>query len=302
MILINKLTWVVATLCGAGDKGLSLDELNQRWTQQDFTFGKPIPRQTFDRWKGNILDLFGVIIDCDRKNGYRYYISNPQELDEGGLNRWLLNSYSTANTLSQYRTIKNRILTDEVPSSHDYLTLLMQAMSVNKVVNLTYHSFHNEQGYTTAVEPYCVKLFSRRWYLLAHRVDTQQMRIYSLDRVEGLTLTDSLFEMPKDFSAKEYFANYFGIVLLDEEPVQRIILRAREGHQHYMRTLPLHHSQKELCDKGDYVDFELTLRPTYDLCMELLRAGARIEVLEPQTLRHTMHTWTKRLWEMYKND
>ena len=37
-----------------------------------------------------------------------------------------------------------------------------------------------------------------------------------------------------------------------------------------MRTLPLHHSQKEIYACDDYADFELALRPTYDFYMKLL--------------------------------
>ncbi|WP_438360704.1 WYL domain-containing protein [Leyella stercorea] len=48
--------------------------------------------------------------------------------------------------------------------------------------------------------------------LLARNVDYNYLRLYSLDRIEGVNLTDAHFVLPKDFCAKEYFAEYFGIV------------------------------------------------------------------------------------------
>ena len=74
------------------------------------------------------------------------------------------------------------------------------------------------------------------------------------------------------------------------------------AHQHYMRSLPLHLSQKELCSCAEYADFELTLRPTYDFIMELQRYGTMIEVMEPQSLRQTMKCCISDLCKLYKND
>ena len=89
------------------------------------------------------------------------------------------------------------------------------------------------------------------------------------------------------------------ISLLSEE---RIVLRADRYHQHYLRTLPLHPSQREIYTSDEYADFELHLRPTYDFCMELLKVGAMIEVLEPQSLRHQLHGCIKDMWKIYEND
>lgn len=86
------------------------------------------------------------------------------------------------------------------------------------------------------------------------------------------------------------------------KPVERIVLRAGKYHQHYLRTLPLHPSQKEIYACEEYADFELTLRPTYDFCMELLRAAGEVEVIEPKWLRHEMHGWVEEMWDMYKDD
>lgn len=83
MSILNKYIWVVDTLHQAGERGISLKELNEKWVRNEaLSCGEPIPRQTFDRWKGNILDLLGVIIECHTKGGYRYYIENPEILSD----------------------------------------------------------------------------------------------------------------------------------------------------------------------------------------------------------------------------
>lgn len=303
MTTLEKYIWIVNKLHQAGDRGISLKELNEKWVRDEMASnGEPLSRQTFDRWKGNILMTFGICIDCHLRDGYRYYISNPDILSQGELSRWLLDAYSTANTLSQSMALKDRILVEEVPSSRNFFTEIIDTMKENRTITITHRSFQNEKAYTFPVNPYCLKMFQKRWYLLALNVNNREIRLYSLDRLEDVKVTNDFFTLPKDFDAKSYFSTYFGVVLDENTGVQRIVLRAYEQHPNYLRTLPLHPSQKEIFTCEDYTDFELTLRPTYDFVMELLRVGTLIEVIEPLSLRQQMQGWVKELWEMYGDE
>lgn len=89
-------------------------------------------------------------------------------------------------------------------------------------------------------------------------------------------------------------------VLYESVPLQRIVLRADKCHQHYMRTLPLHHSQREIFTCDDYADFELALRPTYDFYMKLMSFGNMIKVLEPKSLQEKIYKWLEKTIEVYK--
>ncbi len=303
MTTLEKYIWIVNQLYRAKDRGLSLSELNERWVRNtDLSKGEDLQRQKFDRWKKSILTTFGISIECKVRGGYRYYIANREEIDSGTVNRWILDAYSTVSLLSQHAKQNRRILVEDVPSSHDYLEQIIEAMNDNQVIKIRYQGFQKHKAFTFPVEPYCVKMFQRRWYLLAHSIGDDTMRLYALDRIDKVEQTDKHFELPKDFDAKEYFSTFFGIVTHEHVPIQRILLRANKYHKHYLRTLPLHDSQKEISDDGEDAVFEVTLRPTYDFCMELLRVGNMIEILEPQSMRHVMHNWTKDVWELYKND
>lgn len=301
MTPFKKYIWLANELLRAGERGLSLKEINERWMRNDdLSNGEPIPRKTFDRWKWAIEDMFGLLIENEGKGEYRYGFVNEHALRQGTLNRWLLDTYSALDTLTGNLSLHNRILVDEVPSSQQFLTLLLTAMRSNKVVKLAYCNFKRTKPLTFPVEPYCLKLFQRRWYLLAHSINDDSIRLYALDRTEYVEATDDTFELPPDFDAREYFSDYFGIVADSKVEKVRIVLRAYKEHTHYLRTLPLHHSQRELGTTDTYTDFELHLRPTYDFVMELLRVGALVEVLEPETLRKTMRGWTRDLAELYQ--
>ena len=113
------------------------------------------------------------------------------------------------------------------------------------------------------------------------------MRLYALDRMTMVELTDVPFEMPADFSPQEYFSEYFG-VLTDHTPMAHVVLRAYDKTPNYLRTLPLHHSQREIACTEHYADFSLDIRPTADFLGELFSHSDGIEVLQPPELREKM--------------
>lgn len=299
MSLILKYIWVVKTIHRAGR--ITLKELNEKWRANvDLSRGDDLPRQTFDRWKSGILDLFGILIDCEQRGGYHYYIANPKELSEGKLRTWLLNTYGTAETLSSNLSIHDRILTENIPSSQDHLSTVLEAMKSNNTLHITFKAFTMKEPKRFLVEPYCVKMSAQRWYMLARNTEHKNLRLYSLDRIEAVEISNTRFVLPDDFNAKDYFAEFFGIVLDESVPLQTIILRADKYHQNYMRTLPLHPTQREIFACDDYADFELKLRPTYDFYMKLMSFGNMIKVLEPKTLQEEICKWLENTIEMYR--
>lgn len=301
MTQLQKYTWLIETIRRAGK--ISHRDLSDKWERcKDLSDCKPLHRATFNRWRDAISSQFGIIIDCQRVGGYLYYIANPEDIDEDELKKWMLDSFAVGNLIGENLALKDRILVDPIPSGHDHLTPLLEAMKENRVVHIEYKAFKYAQSYNIPVEPYCVKLFENRWYMLGHNLSKNTMRLYGLDRIEAVEPAEQRFKLPAGFSASDYFANYFGIVTGSDEQPQRIVIRANEDHKHYLKSLPLHHSQRLIEDNGQYADFELYLVPTYDFIMKLLQAGAMLEVMHPTELRREMKGWISDLYELYKND
>ena len=301
MTQLQKYTWLIETIRRAGK--ISHKDLSEKWERnKDLSDCKPLHRATFNRWRDAIFSQFGIIIDCQRVGGYLYYIANPEDIDEDELKKWMLDSFAVGNLIGENLSLKDRILVDQIPSGRDYLTTILEAMKENRVINIEYKAFKYSRSFKIPVEPYCVKLHENRWYMLGHNLSKDTIRLYGLDRIESMEITEQEYKLPKDFSASEYFSNYFGIVTDDRVKPERVILRADKNHTPYLKSLPLHHSQRLIEDTGEYADFELYLSPTYDFVMKLLQTGAMIEVIEPVSLRKAMKGWIYEMHELYKND
>ena len=95
------------------------------------------------------------------------------------------------------------------------------------------------------------------------------------------------------FDAEEFFSKFFGIVCDDNIAAENIRLKVWSKQRNYFRTLPLHHSQREVEIQEDWSIFEYDMAPTWDLEMELLQYNDNVEVLAPTSLRDMMieHAW-----------
>ena len=280
--IFHQYIWIINTLRAYGQ--LTLEELSRKWQDDQVVDGNPLQRSSFNRHRDAILDMFGIIIDCDKKT-YRYFISNPEALRDGSIERWLFSTLTVHGMLSDSAAVKERVVLENVPAGLEYLDTILHAIKTNHRIRMGYQKFGKE-GYVKTVCPYALKLFHQRWYLLA-RNDEDQMRVYALDRMTMAQLTDESFDMPEDFLPQQYFAEYFG-VLTDETPMAHVVVRAHRWMPNYLRTLPLHHSQCELTSTPDYTDFSYDIRPTSDFLGELLRHSDGIEVLAPLDLREKM--------------
>ena len=290
-LIFNQYIWIINTL--RAYHKMTFEELNQKWQDDDVADGSPLQRSSFNRHRDAILDMFGLIIDCEPKT-YKYYISNKEVLSDDSIERWLFSTLTVHGVLADSASIQERIILESAPEGEEYLDTIIRGIKTNRRLRMGYKKFQAE-GYEKTVCPYALKLFRQRWYLLALN-DDDQIRIYALDRMTMVELTDETFEMPADFSAQTYFSEYFGVLTTDT-PLVHVVVRAHKWMPNYLRTLPLHHSQREL-ESGEithadssttaYTDFSFDIRPTSDFLGELLRHSDGIEVLQPLDLRERM--------------
>ena len=106
----------------------------------------------------------------------------------------------------------------------------------------------------------------------------------SFDRMKAVELTEEAFKIDKKFNAEAYFAEYFGVMIDERIPLQRIVLRAYGNERFALKDLPIHHSQKLIEETEDYIDYEIKIRPTGDFLAHLLSRGRWLRVIEPEEI------------------
>ena len=296
--LLNKYVWLVETIYKA--KKITYEDINQRWLDNDMSESKPLPIRTFHKWRQAIEEMFGLIIENENSGQYRYYIQNSEELKSGSMRSWLFNTLTVSNLMMDSVSIKDKVLFEEIPDGEQYLPVILESLKKNLVLSMTYQSYSRDEANTFEVEPYCLKAFKQRWYLVAHSPYLNKIMIYALDRVKWLGLTDKSFKYPKNFYPEEFFDDCFGIIADQKVKVETVKLKVSAGQANYLRSLTLHQTQKEIERTDEYSIFTVRLRPTFDFRQEVLSQGCDIEVLEPEWFRKEVAEVSKHMWNKYK--
>ncbi len=294
----NKLVWIVETIYRA--RKISFEELNRRWMDNvDLSGGEEMLKRTFHKWKWNIFDTFGLSIECEKTAPYRYYIDNVGDMKSGSVEKWLLSTLSVSNSLLESKSIKDRIILEDVPSGREYLEPIIEAMKKSHFVHINYFNYWKDDIRDHYVMPLCVKLFRQRWYMVGRNWPANRDIVFCLDRIRDFRLSSHTFEYPDDFDPQEYFNGCFGVIPGDGCNIEKVKIKVSAGQANYLRDLPLHKTQHETEKTDEYSIFELQVRPTYDFLQELLWNGDDIEVLEPLWLRKEIARKIKQMYNKY---
>lgn len=151
----NKLAWIVETICKA--RKITFEDLNRKWmANADLSGGEEMLKRTFHKWKWSIFDTFGLVIECEKAAPYHYYIENADDLKSGSIENWLLSTYSVSNSLIESKSIKDRIILEDIPSGRDYLNPILDAMKKNRFIHITYYNYWHEDNRDHYLMPLCV--------------------------------------------------------------------------------------------------------------------------------------------------
>ena len=295
--LFSRYVWLLETIHSAGK--ITFEEINARWLRSELSGGETLSLRTFHHHRDAIEELFDINIECIKRGGYCYYIEDTEELEKGCVRKWLLNSFAVDNLIVESRKLKSRILLEEVPSGKRYLIPLIEAMRDGMIVEVDYQSFRQQVPANFEIEPYCLKLFRQRWYVVARSPHYNRVMIYSLDRILDLEVSEKTFYYPEEFNPQSYFDACFGIVADDDIGIETVQLKVYAPQDKYFDALPLHHSQRTVEVTEGHTVYEYRIRPTYDFVQELLSHGADVEVLQPSLLRSRLGDIAKEMVALY---
>lgn len=288
---IKMFFWITSLL--KRRKHLSLAEINEEWLYCPYNCdGLPFERNTFRNNLRTIEELFDINIEY---NNGGYHIENPTPLRERDLLTALLSNIENVDFLSRFRSLGSRIQTEEILNGSEYLSIIATALKCNYRLKILHKKFENEDAHTKIIEPYCLKAIKRRWYILARDTKDSHLKTYALDRIMHIEQLKEHFKLDESINVDTYFDNSYGIVVNDSL-VDTVHIRTSKMTAPYLRTLPIHHSQREVAP----CEFQFRLAVTLDFKNELLRHGENIEVLAPESLREEFKTRIEKMKAMYE--
>lgn len=293
--MISKYVWLLETL--RRHKHLRRDEINRLWVlNESLSQGRPLSRRTLYTYMRAIEQTFDINIEYNASN-YEYYLDDS--LCNSSLHDWLIDSISINDTMSATRDISDRIMFGTVSSAKDKIPLFVEAIRSNTRVRFKHTAFARHVTTNADLEPFYLRLFESRWYVIGYDHVREKVTTFALDRISDIVQTTVTFTPPEK-SAEEFFADGFGIYL-DQSQVKDVVLKVSSWRAGYLRELPLHRSQSEKIG-DEYSIFRLKIQITPDFEEKLMSFGADVEVLEPKLLRIRMKQRLEKTLEPYLKD
>jgi predicted DNA-binding transcriptional regulator YafY len=237
--------------------------------------------RTLQRDFNALRNSFGLEIVYDRdKGGYRYEATN--DIDSARL----LSLIEQVNTIDLYNSpVENQVsfIDFQRPPSHSgsvYLKQLVKAIADSVKVKIDYQPYRRKEKREFTVQPYLVKQYNLRWYVYGYIEEYNDRRTLALDdRMQSLVLTKERFKKePIDTDA--LFTNVVGLSLEHDEPMD-LKLKVSSMAANYLKSRPIHHSQRVLSENEDYTVFMFHVVNNTELRQEIFKLGGDAEVLEP---------------------
>jgi predicted DNA-binding transcriptional regulator YafY len=271
--IINFLKKKPATYQEISDYLEKMSELEER----DYN----ISIRTLQRDIKAIQASFNIEIKNNRQNN-TYYIESNYDLNGS---QQLLEAFDTLNVLnmaasaSQYIHFERRS-----PRGTENLYPLLRAIQNRKKLSFIYQKFHDDKESIRQVEPYALREFKSRWYLVARDDKDGIIKTFGLDRLREASLLNEKFTYPEQEELNKKFNYCFGVITPDTGEPEEILLSFTPFQAKYIKTMPLHHTQEVVEDSTRECIIRLFLFNTLDFRMELLSYGKEVKVLKPKVL------------------
>lgn len=175
---------------------------------------------------------------------------------------------------------------DENPyvQGSDYLTQLYDAICHHACLKLTYRPFLSDEAKIHEIHPYYLKQYNGRWFLFGWSQQAQRLNTYALDRIEGISRSDTKYIENTMFDFQEYFEDIIGVSINNNNTLEKVRLWFNKEQLQYVKTKPLHGSQRVFDENELGGVVEIEVMPNFELEQLLLSFGERVKVLAPKGL------------------
>lgn len=254
-------------------------------------------KRTLQRDIKEIRNVFGIDIEYS-KSQKGYFIS--QNENENMNFQRMMEAFDMFNSLNLAQDLTPFIHLEKLrPQGTENLYGLLHAIKNRLQIKFNYQKFWEEELSQRFVEPYALKEFKNRWYIMAKDSKDNNIKSFALDRLTNLEITNQTYQYPDNYSIEQSYRYCFGIISPNDEEPQDIILSFDPFQGKYIKTLPLHDTQQVLVDNDEEMKIKLKLCLTHDLVMELLSFGDNMKVIEPKSLADQIKQAHEKAYRQY---
>ena len=271
-------SWLIGLL---DRKHLTFEEIANEWRDANANQDEDeLDKRTFHRYRENIQSQFGITVECDKSDGYRYYLKRDPIANDD-VTEWMLSSLRLA-SLGDMLKFHNKVMLDTPPYNTEYLDDILAAIDKQYLLKFKYVSGFGAES-DIVLQPAFVRYFKQRWYVVgvkkqrsasegkanssAEEDVRKLVRVLPFDRISFLKLICEKHplsaKMKKFLTPENYYEDCFGIYRMEDVSVEKIRIRAFYPKYNYIEEVPLHESLQRMKESKDgmFREYTLTVRP-----------------------------------------
>ena len=245
-----------------------------------------VSQRTLKRDMDDILSLYNLEIEFDFSS--KVYCLKEDDNNNRHQEK-MLEAYDMLHALKLSNGYANIVqYEDRNPQGTEHMHGIIHAIKNKLQIRFTYQRFWEDKVSQRTIEPYFLKQFEFRWYVIGWDNSKNDIRTFGLDRISNLEILTEKYRAKKQTEANNLFKHCYGIIVPENKKVEEVILSFDSEQGKYIKSLPLHHSQQILIDTTDELRLQLSIYITDDFIMKLLSYGDEVQVLQPQSLVEKM--------------
>ena len=258
----------------------------------DTTFEYAI--RTFERDKKDITALFGIVIQYNRKD--KTYAIDEEEIEDQSVTR-MIDAFSIHHALQEGNKLSPSVFLEKRKSlGTEHIYGIIHAIQNLYLLQFTHQKHWEDFSTQREVKPIAIKESQQRWYLVALDKKNETVKTFGLDRISNLKITDTKFK-PVAYNVETEFQHAFGVETY--EAAKKVILEFSKQQGNYIKTFPLHQSQRIVEETEDTVIIEIFIHTTNDIKMELLKYGSNVKVIAPISLQNDIKNRISEMSNLY---
>jgi predicted DNA-binding transcriptional regulator YafY len=185
-----------------------------------------------------------------------------------------------------------------VSSSNEWIEPLLQGIVDQQLLVVDYKGFGKE-GKRHPFSPYLLKQYRNRWYVVGHSKQGNRTMVLALDRISAIETNKGQYFRDPVFDPERYFTHSFGITHLSDQEPEDVVLKFSAVQAPYIRSQPLHHSQRIRDLGAGEIEVSLRVFVTQELVMTILSYGVGVKVLSPASLVERIQTTSEAMARQY---
>jgi predicted DNA-binding transcriptional regulator YafY len=268
-------------------KRVTFDEIADYLARQSeiHSYDFNISKRTFQRDILDIASIYGIVI----KFNFSDMVYSIDEEFEPEFNDRFFEAFDVYSALKVNEQNEQFIFIEKRHAKGtENLYGLLHAIKNRLEISFSYQKYYTDHPVQRTVKPLALKEFKYRWYLLARDTYDNRVKIYALDRMADLEISKINFPEDTDFDMEKIQKHCFGIIIPSDEEPQNVVLSFDPFQGKYIKSLPLHETQKILIDNDKELRISLNIYPMHDFKMELLSYGESVKVIEPKSFAEEM--------------